>query len=232
MLHTDTYSQSENKIPASLSNPDSRERHKAAQVLLEAFVVALLGALLAFLANSLSPRGLKLNHDYFPGSLAPSPPGTNAAQSLANAAQTTGAKLTPVEAKLKSLGLQFVESNQVVQLFHDSRVNQNLVVFLDARDDEHYRQGHIPGAYLFDHYHPEQYLSTVWPVCTIAQQIVVYCTGGDCEDSQFAALDLAQAGIPKEKLSVYIGGITEWTTNSLPVELGERNSGQFHTPNQ
>jgi hypothetical protein len=34
-------------------------------------------------------------------------------------------------------------------------------------------------------------------------------------------------GIPKEKVFVYGGGITEWSANGLPIEVGARNSGQF-----
>jgi hypothetical protein len=30
-------------------------------------------------------------------------------------------------------------------------------------DDEHYRAGHIPGAFQLDHYHPENYLAAVLP---------------------------------------------------------------------
>jgi hypothetical protein len=33
--------------------------------------------------------------------------------------------------------------------------------------------------------------------------------------------------IPREKVFVYGGGITEWATNGLPIELGTRNSGQI-----
>jgi rhodanese-related sulfurtransferase len=58
----------------------------------------------------------------------------------------------------------------------------------------------------------------------------VYCTGGDCEDSEFTAIFLRDVGIPKEKLFVYGGGMTDWTTNGLPVEIGGRKSGNFrHT---
>jgi len=37
------------------------------KVLLEAALVGLVGAALAFVANGLSPQGLKLGRDYFPG---------------------------------------------------------------------------------------------------------------------------------------------------------------------
>ena len=106
-------------------------------------------------------------------------------------------------------------------------VRQGSILFVDARDEEHFQEGHIPGAYELDPYHLEKYLADVLPACQLAQQIIVYCYGGDCEDSRFAAVTLRNAGIPAEKLFVYTGGISDWTNHSLALELGERNSGNI-----
>ena len=104
------------------------------------------------------------------------------------------------------------------------------MVFIDARHDPEYKEGHIPGAYQFDHYHPENYIAAVAPVCQKAEQIVVYCAGGKCEDSEYAAIFLRDnLGLPKEKLFVYAGGIGEWTGNGAPVELESRNSAKMRT---
>jgi hypothetical protein len=57
---------------------------------------------------------------------------------------------------------------------------------------------------------------------------VFYCDGGECDLSLEAAVTLRDSiRIPKEKLFVYGGGITEWANNGLPIELGTRNSGQI-----
>ena len=86
------------------------------------------------------------------------------------------------------------------------------MIFIDARDEEHYRAGHIPGAYLFDRFRPENYLTNVVTVCLTAQQIVFYCNGGDCDDSEHAAIMLRDSmGLPKEKVFVYGGGFNEWS---------------------
>lgn len=192
--------------------------------------MAVVGALFAFAANAVSPRGLTLARNYFPGSVpsrlpsvnvTPLPPSTD----VTNIARAT--VVNPVAARLQARGLQLVESSQAAQLFRDPRYEQELVVFIDARADQHYQEGHIPGAYQFNHYRAENYLATVLPVCQTAEQIVVYCTGGDCEDSEFAALFLRDVGIPQEKLFVYSAGMTEWSTSGLPVEMGARKSGNF-----
>ena len=197
-------------------------------MLQEGVLVALLGAALAFAANALSPRGLQLTKNYFPGktSTLPSPA---AATNLTTVAGTrTNAPLELLSARLQANGLQLADSNQVMQLFHDPRREQDGVIFIDARNDDHYRAGHIPGAYHFDRFRPEQYLTNVLQACLTAQQMVFYCNGGDCDDSEHAAIMLRDSmGIPKEKVFVYGGGLTEWATNGLPIELGLRNSGQL-----
>ena len=189
------------------------------RVLLEALVVAAVGTIIAFAANALSPRGLKLTQDYFHGETQPV---------LTDLVASRTNSVDPVVARLKEKGLQIVNGEQAVEMFHDPLYQQGAIIFIDARNDEHYQGGHIPGAYQFDNYHPENYMGTVFPLCQSAQKIVVYCAGGNCEDSQFAALTLRDAQIPVEKLFVYTGGITEWTNRGNAVELGERNSGRTH----
>ena len=188
----------------------------------------------AFIANSLSPRGLNLARNYFPT-------GTNGlvstpiAPGIPAIGSSGGTNESPEEqaiARLKEKGLEVIRLNEVVQLFHDPRFQQQMIVFVDARNDEHYREGHIPGAYQLDPYHPENYLGSVLPACQIAQEVVVYCTGGDCEDSEIAAMLLRDAGIAVRKLRVYVAGITDWKENHLPLETSERNSGKIEGASQ
>ena len=39
------------------------------------------------------------------------------------------------------------------------------------------------------------------------------------------AIILRDAGVPAQKLFVYSGGYSQWSNQHLPVEKGERNSG-------
>jgi rhodanese-related sulfurtransferase len=219
-------------------------RSEIRRVIGEAVVVAVVGAVFALAANQISPRGLKLTHNYFPGSKT----GSTAA-SLASGAGSSrsgdsnragftgdtpngGASATNAPSaaellaqRLRENGLHLIELAQVRQLAQDPRARQGLILFIDARNPESYRAGHVPGAVEFDPYHPEQYASSVVPLCQVAEQVVVYCTGGDCEDSEFAAIALRDAGVPAERLFVYGGGITEWKASGLPMETGQQNSG-------
>lgn len=202
----------------------------AKTIVLEALLVTALGLAFALAANALSPRGLRLSRNYFPGDervIVAALPSTNALP--ANATASSGGLANATLRRLQQRGLQVVASNEVVELSRDLRYEQGLVVFIDARNDQHYQAGHIPGAWQFDHYRAENYLPAVLPVCLSAQKVVVYCTGGTCEDSEFAAVMLRDAGVPQENLFVYAGGIAEWMTTGHPVEIGVRGSGQLRS---
>ena len=190
--------------------------------------MAVLGAAVAFAANALSPHRIELGRDYFAGArhVAPGPPaGTNTA---ATAAGSTNSPQELLAAHLRDIGLQLADSNQVVQFFHDPRREQDGIIFIDAREDEQYLAGHIPGAYQFYHFYPEKYITSVSQPCLTAEPIIFYCNGGECDLSLEAAVYLRDnLRLPKEKLFVYGGGFGEWVTNGLPVELGQRNSGQL-----
>jgi len=192
-------------------------------VLLEAVLVGAAALALSFASNALSPRGLKLTRNYSPGSALAA---VGVLGNLSGTNALGNAKM--LEAQLRAEGLQFADASQVAKLFADPKRGQDLVIFIDARDDDHYHAGHIPGAYQLDHYHPENYLAAVLPACQVAEQIVVYCKGGTCEDSEQTALLLRDSsGIPKDRLFVYTGGFDEWSANRQPIEIGPRNSGQL-----
>jgi len=196
------------------------------KAILEAIVVAIIGVGLAFVANALSPLGLKLSRNYFPGAphITVATPANPTATST-NASASAPTDVEALAARFKAEGLQLTDHTQTVQLFHDPAFQTGSIIFVDARNEQHYQEAHIPGAYHFDHYHPELYLPTLFPVLQQAQKIVVYCNGGECEDSEFAAIHLGEYGIPKERILVYAGGIKEWAANKLPMEAGQRNSG-------
>ena len=200
------------------------------RVLLETLAIAAIGLAFALLANLASPRGLSLTRNYFPssgtvqrGTDGSSNSNVNGAAPATNRAGQSARE--SVAAHLKEKGLQPIDGREAMQLFRDPQYELESIVFIDARDDRHYAEGHIPGAYQFDRYYPEKYLPAVLPACLNATKIVVYCTGGDCEDSEFAALTLRDAGAPLERIVVYTGGMTEWAAKGLPVEIGERKSG-------
>jgi rhodanese-related sulfurtransferase len=202
-------------------------RTSTSAILLETVLVAAVGAGFAFAVNALAPRGLNLARDYFPRNASPVVSTTQVSQPAAVNPVSTNqdSEAAQTDRRIKEKGLQPIDRARTERLFHDPRYQQGLVVFIDARDEEHYADGHIPGAYPLDRYHPEKDLADDLAPCQSAEIIVVYCTGGECEDAEFTALMLRDAGLPNQKLFVYGGGFDDWSANHLPLEQGARNSG-------
>jgi rhodanese-related sulfurtransferase len=185
----------------------------------DALMVAALGVVIGLGANAISPRGISLTRDYF--AAAPS-----ASRAPATSPPTHAAARDPVRERLAQRGLKALTHDEAVALFRDPRRTTGQILFIDARDDAHYEAGHIPGAQPFDHYRLERYIANVVAIAPLAEQIVVYCHGGECEDSELVAIDLTQLGVPASKLAIYLGGITEWERNGLPVETGARGGAR------
>jgi rhodanese-related sulfurtransferase len=96
-------------------------------------------------------------------------------------------------------------------------------LFLDARRSSVYADGHIAGARSFP----------VWE-SDIAERvkaffdegldqnapIVIYCSGGDCEDSHMLAEKLYMVGF--NALFVYKDGFPGWQKRELPVSKGSK----------
>lgn len=84
------------------------------------------------------------------------------------------------------------------------------VVFVDARRRSQYERGHVPGAYCVPRNDP-QALAELLEKTANAAAIVIYCQGGNCEDSIFTAEDLVyRNGILPEVVFIFEGGWEEW----------------------
>jgi len=193
-------------------------------VVREALQVAVLGCALSLMANGLSPRGLSLTRDYFPSNVSPKSGGQEPAQDGVETSAAVEA-VPAVDDRLRGQGFEPVVDERMHGLFTDSRYTQQLVVFIDAREARRYQEGHIPGAYQFDRYRQEEFLPRILPACQNADYVVVYCNGGECEDSHFAAMTLRDAGVPADRIGVYSAGITSWEKRGYPIETGDRGSG-------
>ena len=197
-------------------------------LLREAVVVGATGLGVALLANQLSPRGLALTRDYF-GRSARGAPTAAAGPSPAGSNRAVSNSRGP-EPGLNREGIRAVQLDEVLRWQADPRREQGLIVFVDARAEHPFRDGHIPGAIQFDPFYPEKRLTEVLAACSLADQVVIYCNGGDCIDSSLVARLLRDAGVPVTRLAVFVGGISEWKTHRSPLEVGERNSGDLRTP--
>lgn len=120
--------------------------------------------------------------------------------------------------RLAEKGLSAIGDAELMELVEDPMFAAGAYLLVDARRAEQYAEGHLPGALHLDPFFPDAGLAQVLPMLPVAQRIVVYCSGGECEDSESAALLLLQFGAPADRLAVYVGGVTEWTAQGRPLE--------------
>jgi rhodanese-related sulfurtransferase len=89
-------------------------------------------------------------------------------------------------------------------------------LFLDAREEEEYNEGHIAGALNLPFEFWDDYWDYVKPDLDPAKEIIAYCGGLDCELSLFEARELKNLGY--EKSYTFFGGWQKWLDAGLPVE--------------
>jgi rhodanese-related sulfurtransferase len=96
------------------------------------------------------------------------------------------------------------------------------VPILDARRTSVYREGHIPGARPFSIWESDvdEKVKTFFAEGhDPSAPIIVYCSGGECEDSHMLATKLHMAGF--DNALVYKDGYPDWQKRGLPVHTGD-----------
>jgi len=190
-------------------------------LLFETGKVLIVGLVVAWLANRMSPRGLHLGRDYFSDPrlrvVSPESGGTESPATQGDAAEA-------------SHRVSEITSDQALEFFRESRRRPGEVIFVDARKESSFLEGHVPDAYPLDRFYPDTSLPAVVMAGGTAEVVVVYCAGGTCEDSHYAALQLLEAGLQESRVRVYAGGFNDWTAQHRPVERGVRGSGLITDP--
>jgi rhodanese-related sulfurtransferase len=98
------------------------------------------------------------------------------------------------------------------------------VLFLDARRTSVYEQGHVPGARPFSVWESDidEKVNKLYAERSDPKDqdlpIVIYCSGGDCEDSHMLAQKLW--GIGFNNAYVYKDGFPDWQKRGEPVHTG------------
>jgi rhodanese-related sulfurtransferase len=106
-----------------------------------------------------------------------------------------------------------------VKALHDKNV-----LFLDARRTSVYEQGHITGARTYSVWESDiddkvnKLFNERNDPAAQNLPIVIYCSGGDCEDSHMLAQKLW--GIQFNNVYVYKDGFPDWQQHGAPVHTG------------
>lgn len=92
-------------------------------------------------------------------------------------------------------------------------------VLLDARSQELYAEGHIPGGRSLPLDEAELQLAGLQAEFPPETPLLTYCSGYGCPDSFDLAMLLIEAGY--QRVMVFEGGFPEWRDAGLPVAKGQ-----------
>ena len=95
------------------------------------------------------------------------------------------------------------------RLFSDS------LLFIDARAEEYYLEGHIPNSICNDDF--DSLVYQIEGFITYNNGFVVYCSDDDCGSSEDLAYQLQDQGFTN--IYLFKGGWKQWVENDLPMEI-------------
>jgi rhodanese-related sulfurtransferase len=176
---------------------------KFKQMTFEGLALLLLACVVGLGFNAQHSAGLALTRDYFPAI------SDSAGRNPDGKPSRPDGDLVPSEGGLQH-GFQVVSSSEALDYY--SR-GESSIVFIDARNDASYAKCHIPSAIQFDYYRPDDYIEDVLDFAADAEIVIIYCNGGECEDSIQAARYLTEEiddPLPFEIVHVFEGGIQAW----------------------
>ena len=91
--------------------------------------------------------------------------------------------------------------------------DQNML-FVDARTEEYYKEGHIPKAVCNDNL--DLLITKMEKHISMDDGFIVYCSDDDCGSSEELAYLLQEQGF--SNIYLFKGGWKQWIDNNLPIE--------------
>jgi len=154
-------------------------------------IVILLGiaVMTAFAVNAISPKGISLMGDW------------DTSQGVISARSKDDTVSHEIE---------------IGDILTAKKIYDSGAVFVDARTEEDYAEGHIKGAISMPAYQFEALKEEFKKIFPVYMPIVTYCSGRECDDSHVLAHCLLEAGYMDVK--VFIDGYPGWEKAGYPIE--------------
>lgn len=100
-------------------------------------------------------------------------------------------------------------------------------VFIDAREPDEYKTGHIEGAISLSFDYLDDFKDKVLPTIPKDTLIVTYCSGSECDASLLLARALVQQYGYKH-VEIFFGGWAQWSKQKLPIEGSYGDEAETH----
>ncbi len=197
------------------------------RVVLPVVVILAVGSLMGMGFNSARAKNrINMRRNYFAVAATASPKASTSESTDASDGSTSSAldgpsqesTDTPKEGKTLNHPFTPVTLDEVVDLYLSDGYQTGDVVFIDARSEENFAQEHIIGSFNIDNYNADDMYAEYEQYVLAANTIVVYCGGGDCEDSIFLSTYLTNRGVSMDTIRLFEGGMKAWLNDNLEVE--------------
>ena len=158
----------------------------------QAVIIVLFGAILAFIVNLASGQRIPFIGDW---------PSISGSDSVA------------VPPSASEGDPPFISLDEAA-----ARYQMPGTLFIDAREPEDYDLDHIRNAINIPYDYIEDYRDQLMGI-PIKQEVVIYCSGTECELSLLLGREMQAMGY--QKLYIFYGGWREWEKAGLPMSKGE-----------
>ncbi|MBK8976694.1 MAG: rhodanese-like domain-containing protein [Planctomycetes bacterium] len=213
-------------MPAPATSARTAPRSRAAgtlRVVAAALGILAVAATLGLTTNALRREGhLDLGRTYFaaalPSSDGPRGPGANLPGTVPDGSGGTRSGPTPGSVAARAAAeFTVLDSRQTRALWDAAQTDPGDLLFVDARDREHFAAGHLPGALHLDYFDLADAIAPVRPFLDGIRWLVVYCESAQCDDGlQLCRALVRDHGIARDRLLLYVGGMQEWRTEGYP----------------
>lgn len=158
--------------------------------IVECLLIVFFSTLFAMTYNHFSPNGIALIGEW------------NTDKGVVSA----GAKNKPVIHEIEIGDILAVKG-----IFDDGGT-----IFLDARSEDAFNEGHITGATSFPVFMFEEKIESFYQTTPPSTPVITYCSGRECQDSHELAQLLMDIGY--SEVHVFIDGYPAWLDMGFPVE--------------
>ena len=111
--------------------------------------------------------------------------------------------------------------DEIVDIVGDPDYDRGRYVFVDARNQKSFAEGHIDGAIRCYHYELDSCIDQLLEVALGAEKVIVYCNGGQCDDSKYMCRELIDRGVPEQAIYLFDGGWEKWLEEEMPYVEGD-----------
>jgi len=178
------------------------------KLFVQAFSTTVISVIIALFVNFMNPKGIPLIGDYSKEAML-----RELEAKKQELIRSSKEKMPLNDVEAERLESELESDISLVEAYEYFKRGD--AIFIDARDEEEYKTGHIKGAINLPAERVEDYVNLLDEIPK-EMKIVTYCGGSDCNLSIELANYLVERGYFDVK--IFFGGWIDWQDAGYPIE--------------